>query len=258
VVLALKRWIRFLVHPIESCTAVHKVPGSQWAFTTLDNILEVPCHTVLHWVISTEEVNAKYTPYNLLVFNFLFHIKLEHIGHMFLQYLVPHAVLHVISISIVFPQLLFVHAEMQDGKGLVHMPPSSKIDRYQVHKVSFTSISLHFCLGLQGCFRCCLRVQKQWVTPYLQIQWHSYRQLVCSQLEWTLMTFLLLLGMAVSHLVMVLLISHSLTGLGLHACRGCQGGMVAVRIRHNLSILRQKLINGESQQIYDDLWSVFN
>jgi hypothetical protein len=67
---------------------------------------------------------------------------------MFLLYLVPHAVLHVISISIVFPQLLFVHAEMQDGKGLVHMPPSSKIDRFQVHKVSFTSISLHFCLGL--------------------------------------------------------------------------------------------------------------
>jgi hypothetical protein len=63
--------------------------------------------------------------------------------------------------------------------------------------------------------------------------------------------------MAISHLVMVLLISHSLTGLGLHACRGCQGGMVAVRIRHNLSILRQKLINGERVNKYMMTCEVF-
>ncbi len=69
--------------------------------------------------------------------------------------------------------------------------------------------------------------------------------------------FSLLLGMAVSHLMMVLLISRSLTGLGLHACRGCQGGMVAVRIRHNLSILRQKLINGERVNKYMRTCEVF-
>ncbi len=95
-------------------------------------------------------------PHNLLVFSisFLFHIELKQTGYLFLKHLVPHAVLHAISITIVFPQLLFVGAEMQDGKGLVHMPPSSKIDRYQVHKFCFISISLHFCMGLQGCFRC--------------------------------------------------------------------------------------------------------